>query len=59
MKRLLGTHHQVSSKHLARYLAEFTYRFNRRYHEGELFEHLIKAVSISKSVTYRELIVQG
>ncbi len=56
---LLGTHHQASSKHLGRYLAEFTYRLNRRYHEVDLFEHLIKVVLISKAVTYRELIVQS
>lgn len=56
---LLGTHHQASSNHLGRYLAEFTYRLNRRYHEVDLFEHLIKAVLISKAVTYRELIVQS
>ncbi len=26
-----GTYHAVSGKHLPRYLAEFNYRFNRRY----------------------------
>lgn len=29
---LLGTHHGVSSKHLAAYLNEFTFRFNRRFY---------------------------
>jgi transposase-like protein len=56
---LLGTHHKASSKHLGRYLAEFTYRLNRRYHEGDLFEHLIQAVLEFKAITYRELIVQS
>jgi hypothetical protein len=28
---LTGTYRHVSSKHVARYLAEFQYRFNRRY----------------------------
>jgi transposase-like protein len=29
---LLGTHHGVSPKHLAAYLNEFTFRFNRRFY---------------------------
>ena len=56
---LLGTHHKASSKHLGQYLAEFTYRLNRRYHEEDLFGHLIQAALSSKAVTYRELIVQS
>ena len=56
---LLGTHHKASSKHLGRYLAEFTYRLNRRYHENDLFEHLIQAVLSSKAITYQELIAQN
>lgn len=56
---LLGTHHKASSKHLGRYLAEFTYRLNRRYHERNLFEHLIQAVLESKAITYQELIFQS
>ncbi len=34
---LLGTFRGVSKKHMPRYLDEFTYRFNRRWREGELF----------------------
>lgn len=56
---LLGTHHQASSKHLARYVAEFTYRLNRRYHEGDLFEHLIRATIGYKAITYQELVMQS
>jgi hypothetical protein len=31
---VIGSFHKVSAKHLPRYLAEFTYRFNRREEEG-------------------------
>lgn len=35
-----GTYHAVSQKHVARYLAEFCYRFNRRFQLGEMIERL-------------------
>lgn len=41
---LRGTYHAVSQKHLPRYLAEFCYRFNRRFHLGEMIQHLAGAV---------------
>jgi hypothetical protein len=28
---ILGTYHAINHKHLPRYLAEFSYRFNRRF----------------------------
>jgi hypothetical protein len=37
---LLGTYHAVHPKHLPRYLAEFCYRFNRRFDLGNLFPGL-------------------
>lgn len=40
---LLGTHHQESPKHLQRFLDEFTYRFNRRWVQGQLFDRLLTA----------------
>ena len=36
-RSLHGTYHHVSSKHLPRYLGEFSYRFNRRFSLRELF----------------------
>jgi len=36
-----GTYHAVSKKHLRRYLAEFCYRFNRRFRLGAMVERLI------------------
>ena len=38
-----GTHHGLGEVHLQQYLAEFCYRFNRRFHEEELFDRLLLA----------------
>lgn len=35
-----GTYHAVSEKHLPRYLAEFCYRFNRRFQLGDMINRL-------------------
>ena len=56
MKRMiLGTHHWVSHRHLDDYLAEFTYRANRRWLEANLFDRLVIAALDSKAPTYKEL----
>ncbi len=47
-KAIHGTYHSVSSKHLPRYLAEFCYRFNRRFDLGSMVDSLIKAAANSK-----------
>ncbi|MDH5297639.1 MAG: IS1595 family transposase [Desulfobulbaceae bacterium] len=36
-----GTYHAVSEKHIPRYLAEFCYRFNRRFKLGEMIERFL------------------
>lgn len=36
-----GTYHEVSNKHLPRYLAEFCYRFNRRFELDTMVERLV------------------
>lgn len=57
MKRMiLGTHHSVSPKHLADYLAEFAYRANRRWTEAGLFDRLLVAAVNDKAVTYKQLV---
>ena len=38
---LTGTYHAVRSKHLPRYLAEFCYRFNRRFDLSNLLPRFI------------------
>jgi len=40
-KALHGTFHAISKKHFARYLAEFSYRFNRRFNLAELLPRFI------------------
>ena len=55
-RMILGTHHSVSPKHLAGYLAEYTYRANRRWREASLFDRLIVAAVSVKALTYRQLV---
>lgn len=40
---ILGTHHHADPKYLRFYVSEYCYRLNRRFHEDDLFEHLLKA----------------
>ena len=60
MKRwLLGTHQgAVSHQHLAYYLDEFTFRFNRRRadHRGLLFYRLLQGAMQIEPVTYRQMV---
>jgi transposase-like protein len=50
-----GVYHGVSNKHLDRYLAEFCYRFNRRYWEPQMFDRIITACVGTSTVSYSEL----
>lgn len=51
-----GTYHQVSKKHLSKYIDEFTLRFNtRKYEEQDRF-NLVLLSSINKRLTYQQLI---
>ncbi len=52
---LYGTYHKVSIKHLPRYLAEFTYRFNRR-DVPDLFPQTLARLLNRINMPYRELI---
>lgn len=53
---LLGTHPKPQAKHLRGYLAEFTYRLNRRWQEAHLFEHLAQACLATNTITYKDLV---
>jgi len=55
-----GTHTHVSSKHLNRYLAEFSFRFNRRFKQRRktIFDRLVKACCSTQTVTYKELVAE-
>lgn len=54
-RHMQGTHHQEAPKHLQRFLDEFTYRFNRRWFKGQLFDRLLTACASAPSVTFGEL----
>ena len=56
---LRGTFHGVSPKHLQRYLNEFSYRFDRRWREGELFGFVLRRVALGQPLPYRQLVAEG
>jgi hypothetical protein len=47
---LIGTHHAVKAKYLRRYLAEYTYRFNRRHDPDGLFHRALTACVLASPV---------
>lgn len=53
---LVGTHHLEAPKHLQRFADEFSYRFNRRWFKGQLFDRLLTACATTGSVRYADLI---
>lgn len=54
-KGVYGTFHKVSIKHLGRYCEEFTYRFNRRGQQLEMFGETVKHLTRGKALTYNKL----
>lgn len=42
-----GTHHSIRAKYLDRYLAEYTYRFNRRHDPDGLFQRALRACTLA------------
>lgn len=52
---LRGTFHGVSQKHLQRYLDEFAYRFDRRWHETELFGFVLARATRALPLPYARL----
>lgn len=51
---VIGQYHQVSTKHLHRYLDEFTFRFSNR-NAGNLFLLVLMNLAIRQGVQYKEL----
>jgi hypothetical protein len=49
---LHGTHHAVSGRHLPRYLAEFCYRFNRRFQLHTMVDRLSRRQTITVTQKY-------
>ena len=54
-RSLHGTYHHLSSKHLPRYLAEFSYRFNRRFSLRQMFPRLAFVALRTAPMPYRVL----
>lgn len=56
---LYGTFHQVSIKHLGRYCEEFSYRFNRRYEQSEMFDVTLRGLLREKPLQFKALTGSG
>ena len=52
---IIGSFHQVSIKHLHRYLSEFQFRWNNRKAQ-DIFMLVIAALVIGRALTYKNLI---
>lgn len=52
---MTGTYRSISQKHVPRYLAEFEYRFNRRYDLAAMLPRLTKAAVQTPPMPYRML----
>ena len=52
---ITGTYRSISQKHVPRYLAEFEYRFNRRYDLAAMLPRLTKAAAQTPPMPYRPL----
>src|SRR5882762_7873840 len=55
-KGVYGTFHKVSIKHLGRYCDEFSYRFNRRGMQPEMFDATVKQLTHDKALRFKTLI---
>ena len=53
---ITGTYHHVSPKHAERYLASFTYRFNRRYDLDTITQRLTWTCAKTEPHPYRVII---
>lgn len=51
-----GTFHGGAAKHLQSYLDEYCYRFNRRGVRPQLFNRLLMCCSLTRAITYPELV---
>jgi transposase-like protein len=56
-RAVIGTYHQLSIKHLQRYLNEFSYRFNQR-EDADMFEATVARMAGVKPMPYSKLVEQ-
>lgn len=54
-KALHGTYHAISLRHLPRYLAEFSYRFNHRFRLAKMIEQLVWAAAHTRPIPKQTL----
>jgi len=52
---IYGTFHRVSVKHLGRYGNEFSFRFNRRGEQLQMFDATLKSILNEKALPYKNL----
>lgn len=52
---IYGTFHQVSIKHLGRYCEEFSYRFNRREEQSQMFDVTLKGLLRETPLPFKAL----
>jgi hypothetical protein len=57
-RAVIGTYHQLSIKHLQRYLDEFGYRFNRR-EDADIFEQTVSRMAGVAPMPYSKLVEQN
>jgi transposase-like protein len=57
-RAVIGTYHQLSIKHLQRYLDEFGYRFNRR-EDTDIFEQTVSRMAGIAPMPYSKLVEQN
>jgi transposase-like protein len=54
-RTIIGTYHQVSRKHLQKYVDEFTFRYNtRKVTVDEILDHAM--VNVNSRLTYKDLV---
>ncbi len=59
MRRLRGTFHGASPKHLPRCVDEFSHRFDRCQREGEIFAFVGRRVARGEPLPYDQLVAKG
>ena len=52
---IAGTFHGIKAKYLGQYLAEYTYRFNRRHDQNSMFHRALRACVLAKPLTQEML----
>jgi transposase-like protein len=52
---IYGSYHKVSIKHLARYCNEFSFRFNRRAEQKQMFDATLRGLLKAKPLPYKKL----